>query len=57
LTGVAVKVMASPAQIVVVDPMMETEGVMVDETVMVTVFELAVVGDAHDSLEVIVHVT
>ena len=49
MVGVAVKVTDVPAQIVVADALMETEGVRLAVTVMVT-WSDAVVGEAQGSL-------
>jgi hypothetical protein len=56
LVGVAVKVTDVPEQIVVADAEIATDGVTGALTVIVTVFELAVDGLAHERLEVIIHV-
>jgi hypothetical protein len=57
LVAVAVKVTEVPAQIVVVGVEMVTDGADDAVTVMVIAFEVAVVGDAHDAVEVMTHVT
>ena len=50
MVGVAVKVTDVPAQIVVAEALMETEGVRLAVTVMVTELLVAVVGEAQGSL-------
>jgi hypothetical protein len=55
--GVAVKIIFEPEQIVVADGLTETDGVNVEFTVIVTGADVAVVGDAQVSLEVITTVT
>ena len=57
MVGVAVKVTLVPEQMVVVDAAMLTEGVTAGVTVMVTVLEVAVAGEAQASEEVITTVT
>jgi hypothetical protein len=52
LTGVAVKVMLLPWHIVVLGALMVTEGVTIVFTVMVKLFEVAVVGEAQETEEV-----
>lgn len=56
MTGVAVKVTLAPEQMVVADARTDTAGVSVLLTVMVTGEEVAEVGVAHDSVEVITQV-
>ena len=55
--GVAVKLTLCPEQIEVEEAVIDTEGVTDEATVMVMVFEVAVVGEAQAALEVIVTVT
>jgi len=56
LVGVAVKVTLVPEQMFVADAATETAGVSVLLTVMVTGEEVAVVGEAQDSVDVITQV-
>jgi hypothetical protein len=55
--GVAVNVTASPAQIVAPVEVMLTEAGTAAETIMVMVLDVAVVGDAHVALDVMITVT
>jgi hypothetical protein len=55
--GVAVNVTAVPEQIVVVWAAMLSAGLTVLPTTIVIVLEVAVVGLAHDAVEVSTHVT
>jgi hypothetical protein len=57
LVGVAVKVTDVPLQILAEDADIATAGIMFEFTVMVTVFEVAVVGLAQDKPDVITHDT
>ena len=57
MVGVAVNVTAVPAQIEVEPVAIVTEGVSCPVTVIVMVFELAVVGLAQPELDVIAHDT
>ena len=57
LTGVAVKVTFCPAQILVALAAIVTAGTTTGSTVMVTGFEVAVVGEAQAAFEVITQVT
>jgi len=54
---VAVNVTDVPAQIEVAEAETETDGATAEFTVIVTLLEVAVAGDAHDSDEVITQVT
>lgn len=54
MTGLAVKVTFVPEHIVEALALMDTEGVTDEFTVMVTVFEVAVVGEAQLTLEVMI---
>ena len=55
--GVAVKVTLVPAQIVVADAAIFTDGTTVVVTVMIIVLEVAVAGFAHASEDVITQLT
>ena len=57
LVGLAVNITLVPEHIVVADGETATEGVTEEFTVIVIPAEVAVVGDAHDSVEVITTVT
>ena len=57
MVGVAVNVTDALAHTVVVGVVMVTDGVTEPLMVIVIVFEVAVVGDAHAELDVITHVT
>ena len=57
LVGVAVKVTVVPAQMVVADAAMLTEGATLDVTVILIVLEVAVLGEALFSKEVITTLT
>lgn len=57
MVGVAVNVTDVPAQTVWLGVAILTDGVTVVLTVMVSVLDVAVVGDAQDELEVMTHVT
>ncbi len=57
LVGVAVNITLVPAQIVVALAPILTDGVTVDVTVIVIAFDVAVVGFAHASDDVITTVT
>ena len=57
MVGVAVKFTVCPEQMEVEEAVIDTEGVTEEATVMVMVFEVAVVGKAQVALEVIVTVT
>ena len=57
MVGVAVNVTLVPAQMVVAEAATATEGVTTGLTVMVIPVEVAVAGDAHDAVEVIIQVT
>ena len=57
MVGVAVKTTLSPEHIVVEEGETETLGVSVEFTLIVIGEEVAVVGEAHDSVEVISTVT
>ena len=57
LVGVAVNVTDALAHTVVVGVVMLTDGVTEPLMVIVIVFEVAVVGDAHAELDVMTHVT
>ena len=56
-TGVAVKVTSVPVHILLADGETETAGARAPLTDMVTVFDVAVVGEAHDNAEVMTQVT
>jgi hypothetical protein len=57
LVGAAVKLTEVPAQMVVAVGVTTTAGVTVGLTVMVVAFDVAVVGEAHAALEVMMQVT
>jgi len=57
LVGVAVNVTLVPAQMVVAEAETATEGVTTGLTVMVMPVDVAVVGEAHEAVEVMIHVT
>ena len=57
LVGIAVNETEAPGQTVVVAVLIVTDGVTEASTVMVTEFDVAVVGDAQAAFEVILHVT
>jgi hypothetical protein len=54
-TGVAVKVIVFPLQILVEEAAIETDGVTDEFTVMLIVFEDALAGELHNALEVNTH--
>ena len=54
-TGVAVKVTVFPLQILVEDAAIETDGVTEEFTVILIVFDEAVVGELHNALDVNTH--
>jgi hypothetical protein len=57
LVGVAVKVTLVPPQIEVAEAPTETAGTTLEFTVMVTMFEVAEVGEAQPSEELIIQLT
>ena len=57
MTGVAVKVTLVPEQILLFEAAIETDGVTGVPTIMVTEFDVAVVGLAQVAVEVITQVT
>ena len=57
MVGVAVNVTLVPAQMVVAEAETATEGVTTGLTVMVMPVDVAVVGEAHEAVEVMIHVT
>ena len=57
MVGAAVNVTASPAQIVELVDVIFTEAGTEAETIIVIVFDVSVIGDAHNAFEVIITVT
>jgi len=57
LAGVAVNVADAPGQMLVVGVLIVTVGITLPLIVMVIALEVAVAGDAHAAVEVIIHVT